>query len=76
MSRAIYYVLKDGERWKIRFEGKDYSYATQTAAKDAARGAARKAHANGRDSQVLVQGSDGQWQTEWTYGNDPSNSPG
>lgn len=37
-------------------------------------GAAVDAHSSGQkgfDAQVIVQGRDGQWRTEWTYGNDP-----
>ena len=36
----------------------------------AVRAAIDEAHAN-PPSQVLVQKQDGQWQTEWTYGQDP-----
>jgi hypothetical protein len=32
---------------------------------------AHQAGQQGFDSQVLVQGRDGKWQTEWTYGKDP-----
>jgi hypothetical protein len=71
MARAHYYVVKNGARWKIRFNDKDYDYPTQAAAMKAAVDAAHKAGGNGHDAQVLVQGRDGKWQTEWTYGNDP-----
>lgn len=68
MGRARYYVVKNGAKWKIIHEGKDYHYDTQADAMKAAVDAAHKAQG---DSQVLVQGRDGKWQTEWTYGHDP-----
>jgi len=72
MARHIYYVLKDGEQWKIRFNNQDFTgYATQKAACRAAVDAAHETGKKGHDAQVLVQGKDGKWQTEWTYGHDP-----
>lgn len=71
MARVQYYVLKNGTEWKVRHNDKDYPYATQKAAMKAAVDAAHSSGKNGHDAQVLVQGRDGQWQTEWTYGNDP-----
>jgi hypothetical protein len=71
MARTIYYVLKDGDQWKIRLNDKDFNYSTQAAATKAAVDAAHKNGAKGFDSQVLIQGRDGKWQTEWTYGHDP-----
>ena len=32
MARAEYYVLRDGARWKIHHEGKDYHYLSREAA--------------------------------------------
>lgn len=71
MARNQYFVLSNGGQWKVRHNDKDYNYATQAAAMKAAVDAAHSSGAKGIDSQVLVQGRDGQWQTEWTYGNDP-----
>lgn len=76
MARAIYYVLKAGDQWKIRHDDKDYPYRTQADAMRAAVDAAHKAGRDGHDAQVLVQGRDGKWQTEWTYGDDPYPPPG
>ena len=76
MARVIYYVLSAGGSWKVRHNDKDYSYDTQKAAMKAAVDAAHASGAKGYDAQVLVQGRDGQWQTEWTYGNDPYPPPG
>ena len=58
MARERYYVLKDGDGWKVRHNDKDTPYDTQAEAMDAARDAAHKMHDGGTDSQVLVQGSD------------------
>lgn len=71
MSRAQYFILSDQGRWKIRYEGKDYLYSTQRDAMKAAVDAAHNAGRKGYDAQVLIQGQDGQWRAEWTYGNDP-----
>lgn len=71
MARAQYYVLSDGGTWKIRHNGKDYPYRTQSEAIKEAVETANRAGREGHDAQVLVQGQSGQWRTEWTYGNDP-----
>lgn len=71
MARAHYFVLSNGGSWKVQFEGKDYPYGTQQEAMSAAVHAARSSGQSGHDAQVLVQGQNGQWRTEWTYGNDP-----
>lgn len=71
MARAQYFVLKNGTKWKIRHNDKDYQYDTQAAAMKAAVDAAHSTGKKGIDAQVLVQGRDGKWQTEWTYGHDP-----
>ncbi|MCC2977969.1 DUF2188 domain-containing protein [Sphingomonas sp. PL-96] len=71
MARAIYYVLKSGTGWKVRHSETDYEYPTQAAAMKAAVDAANSSGKKGHDAQVLVQGHDGKWQTEWTYGHDP-----
>lgn len=71
MARAIYYVLRAGDQWKIRHNEKDYFYPTQAAAMQSAVYTANECGKKGIDAQVLVQGRDGKWQTEWTYGHDP-----
>lgn len=71
MARAIYYILSNAGRWKIKHRDKEYDYGTQAAAIKAAVDAAHTSGRNGHDAQVLMQGRDSQWQTEWTYGNDP-----
>jgi hypothetical protein len=72
MARDKYYVvLHDGE-WKIKYGGKHYGpYRTQNDAINAARDAALKVYDKGGTSQVLIQGKDNKFRTEWTYGDDP-----
>lgn len=72
MSRVQYFVVLHNDEWKVTLNGKRYGpYNTQKDAIDSAVTAAKKAHAEGSDSQVLVQGEDNKFRTEWTYGNDP-----
>ena len=71
MARAQYFVLSNAGSWKVRQNDKDYDFTTQAAAMNAAIDAAHQSGRKGLDAQVLVQGRDGQWQTEWTYGHDP-----
>jgi Uncharacterized protein conserved in bacteria (DUF2188) len=66
MVRVEYYVLNHDGQWKIGFRGKHYGpYANQS---DAVHCAVEAASMNQGDAQVLVQGSDGKFRTEWTYG--------
>ena len=72
MARAHYFVVLHEQQWKISFDGQHYGpYRTQhdaiRAAVDAAHGSGQKGH----DAQVLVQGTNNQFRTEWTYGHDP-----
>lgn len=74
MQRVQYFVVLHEGQWKISFNGKHYGpYDTQRAAIRAAVDAAHKAAG---DAQVLVQGQDNKFRTEWTYGNDPYPPPG
>ncbi len=77
MARERYYVvLHDGE-WKITYKEKHYGpYKTQRDAIRVAVDAAHKVGEKGSDAQVLVQGENNHWRTEWTYGNDPYPPPG
>lgn len=69
MSRTQYVVVLQQGQWKIALEGKHYGpYDSQ---RDAIRVAIDTAHKNAGDSQVLVQGENNQFRTEWTYGHDP-----
>ena len=72
MAREKYYVVRHQGEWKIkhRLEHR-HPYATQREAIDAAIEAAHEACSRGELSQVLVQGEDLLFRTEWTYGKDP-----
>ena len=77
MARAQYFVVLHNSEWKISYDGKHYGpYASQKAAIRAAVDTAHKAGKEGHDAQVLIQGMNNQFRTEWTYGNDPYPPPG
>lgn len=68
MSRIQYFVTLYQGQWHVSHNGRRYGpYRTQADAIAAARASAR----NTPNSQVLVQGQNNQFRTEWTYGNDP-----
>ncbi|MBB3461273.1 DUF2188 domain-containing protein [Rhizobium sp. BK377] len=72
MARAQYFVVLHEGQWKIKHNDKHYGpYQTQKAAIKEAVDTAHKAGKQGHDAQVLVQGENNQFRTEWTYGNDP-----
>ena len=72
MNRLKYYVVLHHGEWKISFQDKHYGpYDTQKIAIRTAVDAAHDAGKKGYDAQVLVQGANSLWRTEWTYGNDP-----
>ena len=74
MTRARYFVVSRSGEWRISFNGQQYGpYGTQRAAIRAAVDAANRSRG---DSQVLVQGLNNQFRTEWTYGFDPYPPPG
>lgn len=68
MVNARYFISKYANGWKIRFEDKDYPYASHAAAVLAATKAANSAASQGHAAEVLVQGIDGKWRTEWAGG--------
>lgn len=73
-SRVQYFVVLHNGEWKISFNGQHYGpYGTQAAAIRTAVDAAHKAQG---DAQVLVQGQNNMFRTEWTYGHDPYPPPG
>lgn len=72
MARVQYFVVLHQNQWKISLNGKHYGpYTTQRDAIKAAVDAAHTEGKKGNDSQVLIQGENNQFRTEWTYGNDP-----
>jgi hypothetical protein len=77
MDRDQYFVVLHKGEWKIKHNGR-YSHPYETQA-DAIRSAIDAAHTAPREgglSQVLVQGQDLLFRTEWTYGKDPYPPPG
>lgn len=78
MARTQYVVVLQQDEWKISFDGKHYGpYRTQREAIRSAVDAAQKAGVSNPDgAQVLVQGTDHKFRTEWTYGKDPYPPPG
>jgi len=76
-ASAAGFVVRHQNEWKISYNGKHYGpYDTQKQAIRDAVDAAYKAGQKGHDAQVLVQGTDSKFRTEWTYGNDPYPPPG
>lgn len=72
MARAQYFVVLHEGQWKIKYNDKHFGpYQTQAAAIRVAVDTAQKSGQQGHDAQVLVQGQNHQFRTEWTYGNDP-----
>ncbi|WP_127089457.1 DUF2188 domain-containing protein [Aquabacter cavernae] len=77
MPRVHYFVVHQDGAWKVKLDGTHYGpYDTQKMAIRIAVDAAQQTGNNGRSAQVLVQGMDNQFRTEWTYGNDPYPPPG
>lgn len=75
MARTQYVVVKHQGEWKISHGGKHYGpYGTGTQ-REAIRVAVDTANAEGKKNpdgaQVLIQGEDNKFRTEWTYGKDP-----
>ncbi|PBB23961.1 MULTISPECIES: hypothetical protein [unclassified Mesorhizobium] len=65
MAAAKYYVFKEGDRWKIRYDGKEYPYHSNGDAVLAAIKAAKAAASHGYEAEVLTQGIDLKWRREW-----------
>lgn len=77
MARTQYVVVLHNDQWKISLNGKHYGpYGTQAEAIRKAVDAAHSTGKKGGDAQVLIQGKDNLFRTEWTYGNDPYPPPG
>ena len=68
MARIQFFVTLFQGQWHVSHGGNRYGpYRTQADAIAAARASARATP----NSQVLVQGENNQFRTEWTYGDDP-----
>ena len=70
LARGDYYVWEQGGRWHVMHRGLTISFETQRVARNAASGEAYRAGQAGFGGRVLVQASDGTWNTEWVYGVD------
>jgi hypothetical protein len=69
MDRDQYFVVLHKGEWKIKHNGRhSHPYETQADAIRSAIEAAHAAHREGGLSQVLVQGQDLLFRTEWTLG--------
>jgi Uncharacterized protein conserved in bacteria (DUF2188) len=72
VARTQYFVVLHEGQWKVKLDGKHHGpYGTQRDAIKAAVDAANTTGKSGGDAQVLVQGTNNQFRTEWTYGHDP-----
>jgi hypothetical protein len=75
MQRQRYHVVPCEAGWKVELEHSHDAlsvHRTQDEAVVSARELAKK----NMPSQVFVHGKDGKIQEEYTYGNDPHDSPG
>jgi len=75
MKRVVYHVTPDGKDWRVKRVGAGRAAKVCESKSDAiarARAMAKKA----RLGQVRVHRSDGDLQTEWTFGEDPRRSRG
>jgi Uncharacterized protein conserved in bacteria (DUF2188) len=77
MARKVYYVVLHDSEWKVKHDDRHIGvYLTQKAAIKGAVDLAHKDGKSGHDAEVLVQGADHKFRTEWTYGHDPYPPPG
>ncbi len=66
-----YFVMLHEGLWKVRRDGKFYGpFRGRDAAIACAVDAAQTSGKNDRAAQVLIQAEDGEFQAEWTYGDD------
>lgn len=69
MSGKNQYVVRNGDRWGVRGEGNSRltsSHDTQAEAIQAGRSIAQN-----QQSELRIQGQNGQFREAWSYGNDP-----
>jgi len=77
MTRHRYLVSPAKGAWSIRRDETPLGkFPTQDAALDRAVELAREDRHGGADAQVIVQGHDGRFREERTYGHDPRRHPG
>jgi len=75
MNRKKYHIVPWESGWKVELEHSPEALFVNRS-KDAAIQWARELAKNNKPSQVIVHGKDGKIQEEYTYGNDPPESPG
>lgn len=69
--RQKIYVLSHGTKWRVKCEHcNEAVVSTKAEAVETARQHV-SSNPEGTLAQILVQGQDGRWLTEWTYGQDP-----
>jgi hypothetical protein len=72
MACKQYFVVLHGGDWMVRHEDQHQGpYPTQADAIRAAIDAAHLIGSKGEEAEVLVQGANLNFRTEWTYGSDP-----
>jgi len=75
MSRRVYHVTPCGDAWRVQRVGAKRAASIRERRADAI-ARAKELAMRGALGQVRVHGSDGEIQTEWTYGNDPRRTRG
>lgn len=75
MARTSYYVVNHSDGWAVKREGADRASGVFSTQEEAIQ-RARQLALDNQPSQVIVQGRDGKFRTEWTYGDDPFPPPG
>lgn len=75
MERKKYHVVPYESGWKVELEHSHEALSVHHTKNEAIQSARELAKAT-QPSQVFVHGKDGKIQEEYTYGNDPPDSPG
>ena len=67
------FVSPDAGEWKVQWEGSERAMANTATQEEAVALAKDRVSRlpEGTCSQIVVQGHDGKFITEWTYGQDP-----
>lgn len=77
MTRARYVIDCRGDRWFVRLDDVDFGpYADKNAAVRAAISAANKASARGLETEVVMEGTDREIRTPWTFALDADSRTG
>lgn len=73
-TRAVYHVVPEDELWVVKIGGDSLSEAVDTKSEAIAR--AKELARRQALSQVVIHRKDGTIEQEFTYGEDPTRSPG